>query len=231
MHCTLADYDDLAPWSAHLKQPKHRITLASPTKPFIRSHYKKPKIPASESSVCVKNGLTFKLFDLTQHAWAAGPFLGTSFAYFGTFVLPERSPYQHLGYSLEGTSHTSNQVLAGQSDCPQDISLHEHYAFGTLRSGPRLQWMNIARGLEENCLSFNRIEVDLLHTQAAWQIGPLLPDDQLRDWHLELKDPRYGRLLVAQALRTLNRVKGSWLEATSVRTIGKVLKLLKLMLY
>ncbi|KAG9091866.1 hypothetical protein FRC06_000351, partial [Ceratobasidium sp. 370] len=219
MQCTLAGYEGLAPWSGQLKRPTHRITLASTTKPFIRSHYKKPKIPASESSVCVKNGLTFKLFDLTQKAWAAGPFFETSFAYFGTFVLPDGSPYQHLRYALEGTSHTSNQVLADQSDCPQDISLHEHYAFGTLRSGSRLQWMNIVRGLEENCLSFNRIEVDLLHTQAAWQIGPLLPDSQFRDWHLELEDPRYGRLLVAQALRMLDRVKGSWLEATSVRTI------------
>ncbi|KAG8742150.1 hypothetical protein FRC10_001958 [Ceratobasidium sp. 414] len=219
VQCTLAGYGDLTPWSAHLKRPVHRITLASSTKPFIRSHYKKPKIPANQSTVCVKNGLAFEFFDLTQQAWAGGPFPKTNFAYFGTLVLPAESPYQHLGYALEGTSHTSNQVLADQSHCPQSISLHEHYAFGTLRSGPRLQWMNIVRGLEENCLSFNRVEVDLLHTQAAWQVGPLLPDNQFRDWHLELDDPQFGRLLVAQALRALNRVKGSWIESTSVRTI------------
>ncbi|KAG9125299.1 hypothetical protein FRC07_008195 [Ceratobasidium sp. 392] len=217
--CTLAGYKDLSPWSAHLKPPVHRITIASPTKPFINSHYKKPKIPASESSVCVKNGLQFKLFDLTRQAWATEPFSEVDFTHFGSLYLPEGSSYKHLRYALEGTSHTSNQVLADQSDCPQDISLHEHYAFGTLRSGPRLQWINIARGLEENHLSFSRVEVDLLHTQAAWQLGPLLPDNQSREWHLELADPGYGRLLVKQALVFLNRVRGNWLEATSVRTV------------
>ncbi|KAG9122623.1 hypothetical protein FRC07_000929, partial [Ceratobasidium sp. 392] len=219
IQCTLADYQDLAPWSSQPKPSIHRITIASSTKPFIRSHYKKPKIPASQSTVCVKNGLQFKLYDLNYHAWASWPFSEMDFSYFGTFTLPEGSSYQHLRYALEGTSHTSNQVLADQSDCPQDISLHEHYAFGILRSGPRLQWMNIARGLEENHLSFNRIEADLLHTQAAWQVGPLLPDNQSREWHMELVDPRFGRLLVEQALSFLNRVRGNWLEATSVRTI------------
>ncbi|KAG8770450.1 hypothetical protein FRC12_004246 [Ceratobasidium sp. 428] len=218
--CTLADYENLRPWSAHLKPPIHRITIASATKPFVRSHYKNTKIPASQSGVCVKNGLTFKFYDLTQRAWATKPFLGASFAYFGTLALPERSPYRYLQYAVEGVSHTSNQVLANQSDCPRDISLHEHYAFGMLRSGPRLQWINIARGLEENCLSFNRIEVDLLHTQAAWQIGPLSLNNQSRDWHMELEDPQYGRLLVAQALHVLNRVRENWLESISVRTAG-----------
>ncbi|KAG8713331.1 hypothetical protein FRC09_018831, partial [Ceratobasidium sp. 395] len=217
--CTLADYENLRPWSAHLKPPIHHITIASATKSFIHSHYRKHKIPASQSSVCVKNGLTFKLYDLTRRAWAVKPFLGTNFAYFGTLALPERSPYQYLQYAVEGVSHTSNQVLANQSDCPQDISLHEHYAFGMLRSGPQLQWINMARGLEEKCLSFNRIEVDLLHTQAAWQIGPLLLNNQSRDWHMELEDPQYGRLLIAQALRVLNRVRKNWLESISVRTL------------
>jgi hypothetical protein len=142
-----------------------------------------------------------------------------SFAKYGTFTLPNSSSYVHLRYALEGTMHTSNQVLADQSDCPKDLSLHEHYAFGTLRSGPLLQWMNIVRGLEENALTLSREEVDLLHTQAAWQIGPLSQNDD-RNWHLELDNPEYSRLLVTQALRVLNQLKGNWLEATSVRTIS-----------
>ncbi|KAG9127461.1 hypothetical protein FRC07_013522 [Ceratobasidium sp. 392] len=219
-HCLLADcpalneWNDRTGWSA-----VDRITIASSTKSFLRSHYSRTRIPATKDTVCVNNALSFQLFDSEKRVWATGPFSDASFAKYGTFLLPQDSPYQYLRYALEGTSHTSNQVIASQSECPQHISLHEHYAFGTLRSGPRLQWMNIVRGLEENILSFNRIEVNLLHTQAAWQLGPLSQDDGSRDWHLELDDPYYGGCLVAQAQRVLDRVKGSWLEAATVQTI------------
>ncbi|KAG8739717.1 hypothetical protein FRC10_005236 [Ceratobasidium sp. 414] len=226
-HRILADYAGLTKWTSQLAESANRITIASSTKSFLHSHYGYTLIPASESSVCPQNGLTFGLFDSERHVWATGPFIDASFAKYGTFLLQEGSPYQYLQHSLGGTSHTSNQIIASQSDCPQGISLHEHYAFGTLRSGPRLQWMNIARGLEESCLSFNRAEVDSLHAQAAWQIGPLSQNDTSRDWHLELNDPQYGRRLVAQAQRLLDRVKGSWLESTSVRTIGIVFNPLK----
>ncbi|KAG9127629.1 hypothetical protein FRC07_011512 [Ceratobasidium sp. 392] len=220
-HCLLADYNpalnewnDRTGWSA-----VDRITIASPTKSFLRSHYSMTRIPATKDTVSVNNALSFQLFDSEERVWVTSPFSDTSFAKYGTFLLPQGSPYQYLNFALEGTSHTSNQVLASQSDCPQHISLHEHYAFGTLRSGPRLQWMNIVRGLEENILSFNRIEANLLHTQAAWQLGPLSQDNGSRDWHLELDDPHYGRCLVAQAQGVLDRVKGSWLEAATVQTI------------
>ncbi|KAF8601976.1 hypothetical protein BDV93DRAFT_495249 [Ceratobasidium sp. AG-I] len=218
-HCTLASYDGLSTWASTLRNSSGAITIASSTKSFKRSHYATTKIPSYESTVCVNNGLSFKLFNTETQTWAAGPFTGTTFAKYGTLDFPAQSPYRHLRYAIEGTSHTSNQVIADQFDCPKDLSLHEHIAFGTLRSGPRLQWMNIARGLEENSLTFSRNEVNLLHTQAAWQIGPLLEDGRARDWHAELENKDYGRLLVSQSLDLLERVKANWLEATSVRTL------------
>ncbi|QRV92775.1 kinase-like protein [Ceratobasidium sp. AG-Ba] len=215
-HCKLDGYDGLR---SRVKHPRHRITIASTTKSFTRSHYKTTKIPSVEKMVCVNNGLSFKLFDSIGSTWASAPFAKTSFVKYGTFNLKSKSSYRYLQYSLEGTEHTSNQVLADQSDCPKELSLHEHYAFGTLRSGPRLQWMNIVRGLEENILTFSREEVDILHTQAAWQIGVLNRDGHTRDWHVELKNPEFGILLVNQASRVLDRVRSNWLEGTTVHTI------------
>jgi hypothetical protein len=217
-HCTLADYGSLAWWGAtRLKSSPHRITIAS--KSSLHIHKSIASFPTNTDAVCVYNDPNFKLFDTRHCTWAAGPFAGTSFAEFGTFNLPTSSSYQHLWYTLVGTTHTSNQVLADQWVCPKDLRLQEHYAFGTLRSGPLLQWMNIVRGLEENVLTSSREEVNLLHTQAAWQIGPL-SQNNVWDWHLELDNPQFGRLLVAQALRVLNSIKGNWLEATSVKTIS-----------
>ncbi|QRV77955.1 hypothetical protein RhiJN_05970 [Ceratobasidium sp. AG-Ba] len=214
-YCTLADHEDFRPWNA---SSGHRLTLASLTKPFRLSHYATTRIPSGVAAVCVNNSLTFRLFDTTRSTWACGPFSNASVSKNGTFVLPSSSSYSHLQYTLEGTSHISNQVLADQSDCPKDISLHEHYAFGTLRSGPRLQWMNIIRGLEENILTFSRVEINMLHAQAAWQVGTLLRDDMTRDWHIELNDPKFGLLLVRQAYRVLDRVQGNWLEGITIYT-------------
>ncbi|KAG9080146.1 hypothetical protein FRC06_007015, partial [Ceratobasidium sp. 370] len=214
---SLASYRGLAKWSSRLRSSKHRITIASSTK-SVAEHRSHTQIPATEKHVCVNNGLIFKPFDLVENTWATSPFHKASFSKYGTFTLPPRSPYRYLQYSLGDTSHTSNQILADQSDCPRELNLHEHYAFGTLRSGPRLQWMNIVRGLEENILNFSHNEVNLLHTQAAWQIGHLSEDDQTRGWHQDLADPQFSRLLVTLALRVLDRVRSNWLEATSVQT-------------
>ncbi|KAG8733893.1 hypothetical protein FRC10_012098 [Ceratobasidium sp. 414] len=216
---SLAGYQGLTKWSSQLRSSRHRITIASSAKSFVAGHHSNTSIPASEKQVCVDNGLVFTPFDSAENTRATFPFTKTSFTKYATFTLPPGGPYRYLQYSLGGTSHTSNQILADQSDCPRELNLHEHYAFGTLRSGPRLQWMNIVRGLEENILTFSHEEVGLLHTQAAWQIGHLSEDNQTRDWHLELVDTQYSRLLVTLALRVLDRVRSNWLEATSVQTI------------
>ncbi|KAG8689950.1 hypothetical protein FRC11_014718 [Ceratobasidium sp. 423] len=195
-----------------------RITVGSSTKPYNQSNFYGISIPATEDQVCVNNTLKFQLYDRVQGTTAAGPFAGVSFAPFGTLKLGPTSVYRHIGYALEGTEHTSNQVLADQFDCPKELGLHEHYAFGTLRSGPNLQWMNILRGLEENILTFSAEEVYLLHTQAAWQLGPL-SNEGYREWHEELDEEEFGTLLVAQSRKLLGRVMANWLEATSVLTV------------
>ncbi|CAE6454358.1 unnamed protein product, partial [Rhizoctonia solani] len=218
-HATLEGYSALGSWLSPPAGIASRVTIASSTKSFNNSHYNNTlKIPASESQVCLDNALQFNLYDKSGDAWAAGPFPHVTFMQYGTMKLPTKSMYHHLKYAVEGTSHSSNQVLADQHDCPKDLSLHEHIAFGTLRSGARLQWMNIVRGLEEDSLTFSAEEVRLLHTQAAWQIGPLL-DDGSREWHKEPDGLDFGNLLIFLCKRMLIRVKANWLQAASVSMI------------
>jgi len=56
-------------------------------------------------------------------------------------------PDRGLQYTVKNTIHISNEVIASQAECPDALTMHEFYAFGTLRSGHRLQWRNIAREL------------------------------------------------------------------------------------
>ncbi|KAH7333001.1 hypothetical protein B0J17DRAFT_579243 [Rhizoctonia solani] len=218
---TLEEYGSLAQWlvAPDLSEIQPRVIIASVTKSFKRSHYNYTRsIPTTESQVCLNNPLLFKFYDKDGNAWAAGPFSGASFTKFGTFELLPDSPYYYLNHTLQKTTHTSNEILAIQRDCPKELSLHEHIAFGTLRSGALLQWMNIIRGLEEDLLTFSSNEVRLLHTQAAWQIGPLL-DDGSREWHRELSSSEFGCVLISLCKRVLNRVKANWLHANSVCSV------------
>jgi hypothetical protein len=195
----------------------HRITIASTTKSFTQSHYKNVRIPADVSGVLLNNGLSFKLFDRSSLSWAAGPFVSTITDTCSPRI-PVSIPYSKVHSFVSGTHHTSNEVIAAQAECPPELSLHEYMAFAGLRSGPRLQWFNIARELPSPSLSFRREEVHTLVTQAAWQLGPL--QDTVREWHLDLGIPSFGNALLQELEDLLGRIEANWLEEVTVRTIG-----------
>ncbi|KZP03932.1 hypothetical protein FIBSPDRAFT_844484, partial [Athelia psychrophila] len=194
----------------------HRISFASTTKSFTKSHYATASIPSSESEVCVNNGLQFRLFDAQRSEWAAVTFGACSLAEYCTSRLPE-GPYKFLQYAVENTSHTSNDMLAAQEDCPTDLSLHEYAAFVGLRAGPRLQWLNIARELRTGALTFRREEVFILLTQAAWEIGPLCNEE--REWHGELCGAEFASLLLRELSQLITSVQSNWAEVTCARMV------------
>jgi hypothetical protein len=209
---------------------RNRLTLGSTTKAFIDSHYSSSKLPQNETAILVPNGLHYCLIDTKYSTWAAGSYTKSNMSYYGRLMLPD-TPYQYLQYAVEGTSHAPNQILADQSLCPEEISLHEHYAFASLRSGANLQWMNIVRELASTNLSLNRDEVCALVSMAAWQIGELSKDGMYRTWHLDLRSTIFGSSLVTEADKVLRRVSASWLEAGTVRILGKFLLALRDVVY
>jgi hypothetical protein len=210
-------FSGLQSWSK--RHAYHRITIGSTTKSFKdQTHYRTAQIPATESSVLLNNGLSFKLFDRTNRSWVSGTFLGSNVTTFCQPPVPPSGPYRHLHRTVLGVHHTSNEAIASQADCPEQLSLHEYIAFSTLRSGPRLQWLNIARELASPSLSFRQEEVHSLITQAAWQLGPLT--DGVREWHIDLGIPDFGRILLHELGALLERVQTNWLEEVTVRTVG-----------
>lgn len=198
--------------------PGSRVMFASTTKSYLQAHYRTSRIPCSESSINVNNGLTLKLYDASGHAWAVNAFQSCSIDSYCTPKLPRTSSYNVLQYAVEATTHIPNRVLADQSECPQDLSLHEYIAFGNLRSGHHLQWLNIARELSSRSLSFHKSEVHTLMVQAAWQIGHLSQDGE-SIWHSELTYSDFGLVLLEQLEGLLLSIDSNWLEVISARTI------------
>ena len=213
----LDTFSGLRHWAVH--HPYHRITLGSTTKSFRdQTHYKKVNIPADEYTVLVNNGLSCKLYDRKAESWAARSFGASTIAKFSAPPIPVSSPYGKLHTFVSGTHHTPNEVIAAQADCPTELSPHEYMAFSGLRSGPRLQWLNIARELSSPTLSFRREEVHTLITQVAWQLGPL--SDGVREWHTDLGISSFGWTLLHELEGLLGKIEANWLEEVTVRTIG-----------
>ncbi|KAF9503488.1 hypothetical protein BS47DRAFT_1369498 [Hydnum rufescens UP504] len=157
--------------------------------------------------------------------WAADSFADCNVSSRCTMQLP-LGPYSSLQYAVTSTSHTSNEVLAKQSECPADISLHEYITFGGIRAGSRIQWLNISREIAAQTLNLNREEVYLLLTQAAWQIGPQ-SDGENWDYHEELSSPDFSIALLQVLGKLINDIEANWSERISAKTaialIGRLL--------
>jgi hypothetical protein len=213
----LDSFSGLSRWATQCQRDS-RLTIGSTTKSFSdRTHYKNVGIPAKESSVLVNNGLSFSFFDRTRNSWTIGSFVTSSVTELCTPPIPISSPYRHLHHFVSNTKHKPNYIIASQADCPDEITLHEFLAFSGLRSGPRLQWLNIARELASPYLSFRLEEVHTLVAQAAWQLGSL--SDGVREWHIDLNISSFGNALLRELESLLGKIENNWLEEVTVRTI------------
>jgi hypothetical protein len=214
----LSEYVALHPYL--VQHPRSRISLGSGTKPFVVTHYSKTSIPTTQGRICVNNGLTFYGFD--GHASvpvseALGPFDVRRYC---TYEL-QSGQYQNLQKYVDTTSHTSNEILANQADCHRDLSIHEYIAFGHLRSGGLLQWLNILRELRGRSLSFRRHEVHFLLAQAVSQVGPL---DNKWKWHRELQRASFCHALLGELESLVRDVEANWLERMTMDTISFLLR-------
>ncbi|KAL0573927.1 hypothetical protein V5O48_008024 [Marasmius crinis-equi] len=186
-------------------------------------------LPATQDQVCLASGMRWQGYDPRGCKWINQPALGGNLfkeantKRFGTLHLPSdrSSPYvkANLGYALSGVTHTSNQVLANQQDCPPEMSIHEYIAYGTMRSGGNIQWMNLLREMRGTGtgLAWGREEVGTLVSMLIWQLGNISKNSLA--WHLDLEELEFGEALLREATGMLRRVAGNWKEVVTVRTV------------
>ena len=213
---SLANYDGLRKYLGDLS----RVTYASSTKSFSKSHYSSQKVSiATENSICVNNGLTFRLFDSQRERWVPESFIDCGIDQFCTYKLSSTSPYRLLqgSFNIPTDSEASNVAISSQASTPTEISVHEYLSFSTLRCGPNLQWLNIVRELRAGVLSFSRVEVQMLIAQTATQMGSFSTSFGF-DWHILLKDQQFGLTLLSEIEGLLSNIEGNWLHIMSLRT-------------
>ncbi|KAF8551736.1 hypothetical protein OG21DRAFT_1498931 [Imleria badia] len=120
---------------------------------------------------------------------------------------------------MKYTSHTSNDVLSAQADCPPDLSLDEFVAFGHLRSGGSLQWLNILQGLRSRTLNLRRPQVHYLLANAAFEVGPLDLNTRTWIWHQELQDPFFCNALIDELENLFVDVGASSMDGVLIHSI------------
>jgi hypothetical protein len=213
----LHEYD---PLRGYFNGRRGRLYHASTAKPFMVSHYSAPmKINlATSSNICVPNGLRYATYDSKLSLWTPHTLNQCNIRKICTFqLLP--GPFQKLQGMVDGTAHTSNEALARQSECPRNLTLHEFYAFTSLRSGHRLQWRNIARELVSRILRFNQEETHILVIQAAWQAGCVGDDKTYRDSHVDLKELEFGLSFMSALEEIRGTIEGNWQGSVALRTL------------
>ena len=187
-----------------------RLTLASPTKPFLQSHYGKLKFPVTIDQCLVKNALHYQLFDSKENSWVRDRSSTATLHTKCCTQLPHGS-YSTLQYTVDSVNHSQNQVIADQTLCSSTLSLHEFLSFGSLRSdGERVQWYNIKRELAATNLSFNDEAVCILITQAAWQVGSTEGLSMLRNSHVQLGNPVFCKELLSTISKILDSIRANW---------------------
>lgn len=224
IHEQLDTYQRLSSYNTW-KGERRRIRLASSAKTFEASHYKNVSPTAEQDTVCCPCGLQFHLYDSLQHRWARSSF-SFDVSQHSTFRIPTDSPYHSLQFSVNSTMHTPNFVLASQSECAQELEINEFIAFGALRAGGRLQWLNIAREIAAKSLSMERWEVQVLIMQSIWQIGPVrmgfCGTAPFMDWHEELGNTRFCQRMLSILDSLHGSIKANWTQMKAAHTAALI---------
>ncbi|KAK7442560.1 hypothetical protein VKT23_016158 [Stygiomarasmius scandens] len=215
----LYSYGGMLKWVGLDGSRARRITLASEKASFIHAQYRSINISeaVSEDNVMVNNGLMYKLYDQTSQLWAEKRSEKLSISPMCTFKLTS-SVYKSLQFSVDSPYHTSNYVISIQQRCHDRLSLHEFISFGNLRSGQKIQWVNILRELSTRILTFHQEDVHLLLIQTIWQIGQVSETQEL-EWHQDLSSSQFCHALIDELERLLKDIESNWMELTTARSI------------
>lgn len=217
-HGVLAQFASQGFLGKALKRADHpRITYASATKSFSKTHYRKVKLPCNQQSVVLGNGCSWRLYDTTNSLWMDAPIREVGSALRCQIELHPSLLYQDLNFAM-GKTHTMNDVLAQQSAmCSRDLNPLEYIAFCSLRAGGRTQWLNILRELASDALTFSSLQVHQLIYQAAYEIGPLSSSGVL-EWHDELLSDPFCHQILALLETLYNNVADNWMELQTLHT-------------
>lgn len=219
----LRDYDPLTKYAS---RQSTGVTIASTSKSFRGTHYKvgKRKMKASESDVLYPNGLNFSYFDTVSKTWIKDFDRPLTFQHeCGVHVPPGLcslliSSSSHPPTVITGPS--SYEIVASETQCPSDMSLHEFTAYQRLLSGKTRRWLTMLVELGASNVNFSSESTMHIFNHLATQAGPANDKhDTFGDIHAVFKDMSFCDCLAAQVETRLNNITSNWREVHCMETM------------
>ncbi|PWY75305.1 hypothetical protein BO94DRAFT_578003 [Aspergillus sclerotioniger CBS 115572] len=199
----LKDYQQL--WSYRKSGISMALSLASTTKSFRVAHYKKVKIPTSESQVLLPLGLNFTYYDCGQERWCRE----LPGRYRWRTYLDWTSPAE---FGADANGPTSYEILSSQTRCPPRLTVHEFMAYQNLLAGHHRRWPSILRELGSSNLNFNLEETMHIMNYLSLHSGPRDTELDERINHVLLRDPHLGNRLLLHVEEHLDSISRNWRE-------------------
>lgn len=217
----LRTYSALATYYA--SERIHRAQLLSATKPHMSTHRRGKTIAhTSLHEVLLNNGLKFQYYDGNKKL-----FLGTYTASFFqsqvcTFQLPTRSQSLQRFLIRDHTNPSGskpNDVIAGQANCPDHMTLGEYKGLASMPYGYSIQWQNILAQLAMPSVHFNKPETAITLLQMILQAGPNERKEVERCTHAILVlDEMFAAEIHRRLEESVSRVKKNWESYTALWT-------------
>ncbi|KAL8728585.1 MAG: hypothetical protein Q9166_005318 [cf. Caloplaca sp. 2 TL-2023] len=199
------------------------ITLASRTKSFYQTHYSRIAFPAQLEQVCLPHGLKYGIYDAEHALWISRHLDRTSFASLCSPDLPPRSAWSSLQRYLHPTFNdaypSANEIVAGQTRCPNNLTIAEYSSFQDLRLGTRIQWIKLIRELVSSNINFGSVEVTSLVTELALGTGPPEDGNVLRATHWLFRNQAFCQNLAACIRKRLQAIATNWREGQTVECL------------
>ncbi|KAH7316968.1 hypothetical protein B0I35DRAFT_354831 [Stachybotrys elegans] len=210
----LKDFDQLKTFS----KPQGPFTLASGKKSFLQTHYNMLKLPKSAGEILRSFGPEFTYFDIASGLWADQlpkvPWFQHLLSSWITTGIPD--PYGSADQSSSDKPYppSSYEIMANESKCPPNVSLHEYSAFQRVVSGRASRWLVLLIELGATNVNFSSEATMLLFNHLALQAGPSAKDPGvLREAHAVFDDEAFCAKLCDQLSGRLDSLRSSWREA------------------
>ena len=199
------------------QKSRFNLSLASRNKSFLDTRYASVGFPVELSQVTLPNGLRLGLFDRAKQIWTASQSQIPTFAAHCARDLPSASPLSSLNTIAEfapgGGGLTSNQIIASQTKCSPNISIHEYIAVQDLRSGTCSRWIRLLRELGSSHINLSSDAMVAFITQLALEAGPRQGDQPLRLNHWVFEDENFCNRLIEEIRKRLLTIVVNWREA------------------
>ncbi|OCK76192.1 hypothetical protein K432DRAFT_428888 [Lepidopterella palustris CBS 459.81] len=202
----------------YMKSTANGVSLASATKSFLQTHFKAFKIKVSLSDILLPLGQTFSYYDMRSGTWLKDLDKPLTFQHLCGIHVPRGlqgsviRPSVHPGPNTDGPS--SYEIIASQTKCPSDMSVHEFTSYQRLLSGKTRRWLTMLVELGASNANFSTEDTMHVFSQLAVQAGPAKNDetDLLRDVHLVFRDQSFCQRLTEQIDKHLRNILSNWRE-------------------